>query len=112
MRALIGFSPGRWEGDTLVIETTNLTDRTAIGVNGGGPRHSDAIRVTERLTRVDEGTIQYEMTIDDPETWVSPWTLTFPLRKDDGYGFFEYACHEGNYAMFNILRGARAQERE
>jgi hypothetical protein len=107
----MGDSRGRWEGDTLVIETTNLTNRTAIGVNGGGVRHSDAAKVTERLTRVDADTIRYEMTVDDPRTWTRPWTMSVPLDRDDDYGFFEYACHEGNYAMFNILSGARADER-
>jgi hypothetical protein len=106
----MGDSRGRWEGDTLVVETTNLTDRTGIGVNGGGPRHSDAIRITERLTRIDDDTIDYRMTIDDPETWTGPWTIRYPLDRDDEYGMYEYACHEGNYAMSNILRGARADE--
>jgi hypothetical protein len=107
----LGDSRGRFEGDTLVVETTNLTDRTAIGVNGGGVRHSAAIKVTERFTRIDADTIDYEMTIDDPETWTAPWTMRFPLERDDAYGMYEYACHEGNYAMFNILSGARADER-
>jgi hypothetical protein len=107
----MGDSRGRWEGDTLVIETTNLTNRTGIGVNGGGPRHSASLKVTEKLTRIDEDTIRYSMTIDDPETWTQPWTMEFPLERDDGYGMYEYACHEGNYAMFNILSGARADER-
>jgi hypothetical protein len=111
IRMWMGDSRGRWEGDTLVIETTNLTNRTAIGLNGGGTRHSDQITIIERLTRVADDTIHYEMTIDDPATWTQPWTMSFPLTRDDDYGFFEYACHEGNYAMFNILSGARAQER-
>jgi hypothetical protein len=107
----LGDSRGRWEGDTLVVETTNLTDRTGIGVNGGGARHSAAIKITERLTRVDADTIDYTMTVDDPETWTAPWTMQYPLQRDDAYGMYEYACHEGNYAMFNILSGARADER-
>jgi hypothetical protein len=107
----LGDSRGRWEGDTLVVETTNLTDRTAIGVNGGGTRHSTKIKVTERYTRIDDDTMDYRMTIDDPETWTAPWTMQFPLQRDDEYGMFEYACHEGNLAMFNILSGARADER-
>ena len=111
VRMWIGDSRGHWEGDTLVVETTNLTDQTAIGVNGGGMKHSESIRITERLTRTASDTIQYSMTIDDPVTWEAPWTFSFPLKRDDGYGFFEYACHEGNYAMFNILSGARADER-
>jgi hypothetical protein len=107
----MGDSRGRFEGDTLVVETTNLTDRTGIGLNGGGGRHSDALKVTERFTRIDEATIAYSMTIDDPKTWTQPWTMQFPLERDDAYGMYEYACHEGNYAMFNILSGARADER-
>jgi hypothetical protein len=107
----LGDSRGRWEGDTLVVETTNLTDRTGISVNGGGGRHSDAIKITERLTRIDDDTIDYQMTIDDPRTWTRPWTMQYPLDRDDDYGMYEYACHEGNYAMFNILSGARADER-
>ena len=111
VRLWMGDSRGRFEGDTLVVETTNLTDRTGIGLNGGGGRHSDALKVTERFTRIDEDTIDYSMTIDDPKTWTEPWTMEFPLERDDTYGMYEYACHEGNYALYNILSGARADER-
>jgi hypothetical protein len=111
VRMYMGDSRGRWEGDTLVVETKNLTDRTGIGLNGGGPRHSAALTIVERLTRTAEDTIEYEMTIDDPQTWTAPWTIAMPLKRDDGYGMYEYACHEGNLAMFNILSGARAEER-
>jgi hypothetical protein len=107
----LGDSRGRFEGDTLVVETTNFTDRTGVGVNGGGQRHSDALTITERYTRVADDLIDYQMTIDDPETWTAPWTMQLPLKRDDGYGMFEYACHEGNLAMFNILSGHRADER-
>jgi hypothetical protein len=107
----LGDSRGRWEGDTLVVETTNLTNRTGIGVNGGGARHSDRIKITERFTRVADDTIDYSMTVDDPLTWEQPWTMQFPLKRDDDYGMYEYACHEGNYAMANILSGHRADER-
>ena len=107
----MGDSRGRWEGDTLVVETTNLTERTGIAVNGGGSRHSDAIKITERFTRIADDTIDYQMTVDDPKTWTQPWTMRYPLKRDDDYGMYEYACHEGNYAMFNILSGARADER-
>jgi len=111
VRMWLGDSRGHFEGDTLVIETRNLTDQTAIGVNGNGMKHSADIVITERLTRTSDDTMQYSMTIDDPATWEAPWTFSFPLRRDDEYGFFEYACHEGNYAMSNILSGARAEER-
>jgi hypothetical protein len=107
----LGDSRGRFEGDTLVVETTNFTDRTAVGVNGGGQRHSEALTITERFTRVADDAIDYRMTIDDPQTWTAPWTMQYPLKRDDDYGMFEYACHEGNLAMFNILSGHRAEER-
>ena len=108
----LGDSRGHFEGDTLVVETTNFTDRTGVGVNGGGQRHSEALKITERYTRVADDLIDYRMTVDDPQTWTAPWTMQFPLRRDDGYGMFEYACHEGNLAMFNILSGARADDRK
>ena len=107
----LGDSRGRFEGDTLVVETANFTDRTAIGVNGGGQRHSEAMKITERYTRTADDIIDYQMTIEDPETYTAPWTMQMPLKRDDGYGMFEYACHEGNLAMFNILSGARADDR-
>ncbi len=103
----LGDSRGHWEGDTLVVETTNFTDRT----NVGGATHSKALKTTERFTRTNPATLVYEVTVDDPETWAAPWTLRIPLARDDGYGMFEYACHEGNRAMANILSGARATER-
>jgi hypothetical protein len=107
----LGDSRGHFEGDTLVVETTNFTNRTAVGVNGGGQRHSEALKITERFTRVADDVIDYRLTVDDPATWTAPWTMQFPLKREDGYGMFEYACHEGNLAMFNILSGARADER-
>jgi hypothetical protein len=107
----LGDSRGRFEGDTLVVETTNFTDRTGVGVNGGGQRHSEALKITERFTRTAGDTMNYRMTVDDPQTWTAPWTVEFPLVRDDSYGMFEYACHEGNRAMFNILSGARADDR-
>jgi hypothetical protein len=111
IRMWMGDSRGRWEGDTLVVETTNFDPRTSgIAVNGGGARISDALKVTERFTRVSADLLSYEMKVEDPKTWTRPWTMRYPLRRDDGYGFYEYACHEGNYSMFNILSGARALE--
>jgi hypothetical protein len=103
----LGDSRGRFEGDTLVVETTNFTDRT----NVGQARHSDKLKVTERYTRIDEDTLVLRLTVEDPETWTAPWTIELPLERDDSYGMFEYACHEGNLAMFNILSGHRADER-
>ena len=107
----LGDSRGHWDGDTLVVETANFTDRTGVGVNGGGQRHSEALKITERYTRTADDVIDYQMTVDDPETYTAPWTMQFPLKRDDAYGMFEYACHEGNLAMFNILSGARADDR-
>jgi hypothetical protein len=106
-----GITRGRWEGDTLVVETTNFNGTIGVTGNGRLMPTSDALRMVERFTRVDADTIQYEATVDDPKTWTGPWRVSFPLKRDDGYGFFEYACHEGNNAMRNILSGARAVER-
>jgi hypothetical protein len=106
----MGDSRGHWEGNTLVVETTNLTDRTGAGGNGGANLHSRAARLVEKFTRTGSDTLRYEVTIDDPQTWTRPWTVAFPWRLDAGYGFYEYACHEGNYALTNILSGARAEE--
>jgi hypothetical protein len=107
----MGDSRGHWEGNTLVVETTNLTDRTGAGGNGGANLHSDKARIIEKFTRIDSDTLRYEATIDDPGTWTRPWTIAFPWRRDPNYGFYEYACHEGNYALHNILSGARADDK-
>jgi hypothetical protein len=111
IRQYMGDSRGHWEGDTLVVETTNLTDRTGVGPNGQSNLHSDAAHLVERFTRTGPDTLDYRLTVDDPQTWTRPWTLAFPWRRDASYGIFEYACHEGNYALRNILSGARADER-
>jgi len=106
----MGDSRGRWEGDTLVVETTNLNGRTGVGANGRALYTSDALHLVERFTRTAGDTLQYEVTIDDPKTWTRPWTMAFPLKLDPEYGMFEYACHEGNYGLRNILSAARAAE--
>ena len=107
----MGDSRGRWEGNTLVVETTNFVDnKVGIGQGGGTPT-SDALRLVERFTRVDPITIQYEVTIDDPKIFTKPWKVAFPIAQEPGYKLFEYACHEGNYAMTNSLSGARAAEK-
>ena len=112
IRSFMGDSRGHWEGNTLVVETTNFNNRTSgISVNGGGNRHSEEIKIIEHITRVAPDLLVWRMTIDDPKTWTRDWTIELPLKRDDSYGMFEYACHEGNYAMFNILSGARADER-
>jgi hypothetical protein len=109
IRSYMGNSRGRWEGNTLVIETTNfLPEKTAVG----GTPTSDNFRLIERLTRVGADTLQYEATVHDEKTWTRPWTLSLPLTKDSsGFPVFEYACHEGNYALEGILSGARADEK-
>jgi len=108
-----GDGRGHWEGDRLVVETTNFTDKTfAYGV--GWPsrfRADENLRLVERFTRVDANTIDYQFTIDDPTVFTKPWTASIPLTRVNT-PVFEYACQEGNYALTDILAGARAQERE
>jgi hypothetical protein len=112
VRSYMGDARGHWEGNTLVVETTNfLGDRNGIAVNGDGTPASDALRTIERFSRVGPGEMRYEMTVDDPKTYVQPFKVAFPLTQEPGYQNFEYACHEGNYAMFDSLSGARAQEK-
>ena len=107
IRPWMGDSWGRWEGDTLVVETTNLHPNQTL--QGIAP--SEEFKVVERFTRVDEHTINYEFTVEDPLMWTRPWRGEVPFKRLDGL-VYEYACHEGNYALENVLRGARAQERE
>ena len=100
-----GDSRGRWEGNTLVVETTNFRpDATYQNAN------SQTLRITERFTRTDAATIEYKFTIDDPTTWTKPWTAIVPMSNVQG-PMFEYACHEGNNGAVNILEGARAQDK-
>ena len=109
----MGDPRGRWEGNTLVIETTNfLPNRTGIGLNGGGTVTSEALKVTERFTRTGANTMNYSATIDDPKTFTAPFTIGYPITREPGYQNFEYACHEGNLAMHNSLSGARALEKQ
>ncbi len=106
IRQYVGDPRGHWEGNALVVEVTNFSDKTDFR----GSR--ETLRLVERFTRVDADTITYEVTVDDPSTFTRPWTLGVPLKNDKGQTrIFEYACHEGNYAMRNILSGARADER-
>ena len=110
-----GHSRGRWEGDTLVVETTNFGHRAYLFSSGPGPQGginwdlSPALRVVERFTRVGPGTLDYEFTLDDPNVWTRPWTGSSPWAQSD-QPMFEYACHEGNYGLTNILAGSRAEE--
>jgi hypothetical protein len=103
-----GDSRGRWEGDTLVVDTTNFNGKGWIATNAAagwlrGIPQTEACHLVERLRRVDANTIQYEATIDDPNVYTRPWTVAFPLNNDERYRIFEYACHEGNYALKNML---------
>jgi hypothetical protein len=112
VRSYMGDARGHWEGNTLVVETTNfLGNRTGIAGNGGGTPTSDALKLTERYTRTGPNEMHYEVTIDDPKTFTKPFKVAFPLTQEPGYQNFEYACHEGNYAMFDSLSGARAVEK-
>jgi hypothetical protein len=113
IRSYMGDARGRFEGNTLVVETTNFLDqKTSVqGGNGAaGPPTTAAMKLTERFTKTAPDTITYELTIDDPQTYTRPWKVSFPIIQEPGYQLFEYACHEGNYAMFNSLSGARAKE--
>ena len=112
IRSYMGDSIGRWEGDTLVIETTNFNAKVGLTRNGNTLLHSQDLKLTERLTRVDQNTIHYEATIDDAGTWTRPWKVALPLTQHPEYQMFEYACHEGNYAIRHILSGERAAEKE
>jgi len=105
IRRWMGDSIGWWEGDTLVVDTTNFTDKTQF--NGA----SEQLHVVERIRRVDAGTLLYRFTIEDPATWDRAWTGEYPWRATREQ-LYEYACHEGNYAMTNMLRGARFKEAE
>ena len=111
IRQLLGDSRGRWEGDTLVVETTNLTDKTSIGLNGNGMRHSADMVITERFTRVGAGEMRYDMTINDPKTYARPFTLSLPLTSPPGYELLPYECLEGDYAVKNALSGERAEDK-
>ena len=102
-RQWMGMSRGRWEGDTLVVETTNINGKNPF--NGS----SDRMRVTERFTRAADDTILYRFTVDDPLTWDRPWTAEMPMKETIG-PLFEHACHEGNYGLYNTLVGARLEE--
>jgi hypothetical protein len=103
IRHWMGDSVGRWEGDTLVVETTNFTDKVLY--RGA----AENLHLVERFTRVGPGEIDYRVTISDPTTFTRPWTLAIPF-VDTGEDLFEYACHEGNYGMIGILSGAREEE--
>ena len=111
IRQYLGDSRARWEGDVLVVETTNLTDQTSIGPNGNGLRHSAQMKLTERFKRVANDILQYQITIDDPVTYARPFTLSMPWTPLDGGMLLPYECHEGNHAIENSLGAERAEDR-
>ena len=102
-----GDARGRWEGNTLVVETANYRD---MGEMRGSDLHSEQLRIVERFTVVDAETIDYEARIDDPKTFTGAWTVAYPFKRDPSYQIFEYACHEANYSVPHMLSGARAEE--
>ena len=104
VRQWMGSYVGHWEGQTLVVESTNF--------NGKNPFQgsSENMRLTERFTRVSDDTIRYQFTIDDPVMWTRPWSAEVPMKKTIG-PLFEHACHEGNYGLYNTLAGARAEDK-
>ena len=103
-----GDSVGRWDGDTLVVETSNFNGFTRLDTNGHP--HSDQLKVTERFTRISDDQIEYKFTVEDPLTWTRPWTAVNYLQKTNG-PIFEFACHETNIGVSGILAGARAEEK-
>jgi len=111
IRQYLGDSRGHWQGNTLVVETTNLTDQTSIGANGNGLRHSADMKITERFTRTDADILQYEMTIDDPKTYTRPFKISIPLISPVGFQQLPYECHEGNYMLANVLSGERTEDK-
>ena len=116
IRLWTGDPRGHWEGNTLVVETTNFNDKGWIATNAASGRirgvpHSDALRLVERFTRADADTIAYEVTIEDPKIYTRPWTVAIPLGRDDSYQMYEYACHEGNRAVEHVLSAARNAEK-
>ena len=112
IRLFNGDSRGRWEGNTLVIDTRNFTDRTAsFGVTGLALGSAEELHLEERFTRVDGDSLLYEFTVNDPASFTQPFSGRLPMNRSD-LPLYEYACHEGNYGMENLLRGARAEERE
>ena len=106
LRTHMGEARGHWEGNTLVVETTNFDPRTVY--QNGSPK----LTMVERYRPVAANKIEWSVTLNDPDTWTKPWTFGMTLTEDPGQPLFEYACHEGNYAMRNILSAARAEEKQ
>ena len=112
IRQYLGDSRGHWEGNTLVIETTNFTDQTSIGGgNGNGLRHSSDMKITERIMRIDKDELRYEVHVDDPKTYTKPFTISLPLTSPPGYELLPYDCHEGNYMLPHSLSAEREEDK-
>jgi hypothetical protein len=110
VRTYMGDGRGHWEGNTLVVTTTNFMKD--IGMNGlAQALLTDQLKITERFTRISAHELSYDAVIDDPGTWTRPWTMHVPFREDPEYTLYEYACHEANYGMSDILKGARETEK-
>ena len=108
IRQWFGDAVGRWEGDTLVVDTTNFIDRTNYEWASIWTRPSESLHLVERFKRVDPATLEYTITVEDPTTFTRPWMAVIPISKlSDDTQIYEYACHEGNYAMSNLLSGGR-----
>ena len=108
---------GRWDGNTLVVESTNYNSKGSIGTSAATGRmrgipQTESMHVVERFTRVNQETIDYSVTITDPRVYTKPWTVRLPLNRDDSYEMFEYSCQEGNYALPNALSYGRKRDRE
>jgi hypothetical protein len=110
LKQMLGDSRGRWEGNTLVVETTNFTDR--LSIPGTAARTSEAMKITERITRIDPQMIDFQLRVEDPQTYATPWTLRMTLTTQPDYEIYEYACHEGNRSVANALSGEREYERQ
>jgi hypothetical protein len=116
IRGWMGDSRGHWDGDTLVVETTNFDPKGWISSNASAGRlhgvpQSDSLRVVERFTRVDEDTINWQATIEDPDVYTAPWTVEVPFDRRPDYVIYEYACHEGNHAVQGVMGAERVVER-
>jgi hypothetical protein len=107
IKTWMGNSVGHWEGDVLVVETRNIKPEALVN---GQPLSDEGVLI-ERFTLSDANTLDYRMTINDPKIYAAPWTLRLPIPREETYGFYEYACHEGNYAMRNLLSGSRAEDK-
>jgi len=110
LRQWLGDSRGHWQGNTLVVETSNFRTDQGVIFQDADPA---TFRITERFTRVDAQTIHYEFTVEDPHTWTKPWTAMIPwTRIDPAEQMYEYACHEDNYDIVHLLQGARIREKK